>query len=163
MKIGEKIKELRIKGNLSQAELAEKAQISRVAIGNYERGDRIPNIEILNKIASALNIDLSTLLIQQPTITTTENHTIEDELAKLENNNSAQISMIYYDLKQITQHICRCSTELNESELIYIRNFLNAVSSTLELYQVQEKSDFLEILKGSTRYLRYTYSDLFNN
>lgn len=163
MNIGEKIKELRTKGNLSQAELAERAQISRVAIGNYERGDRIPNVEILNKIANALNINLSELLNPQHITTKIENHTITDILVKLQDNDSTEISMVCYDLKKITEHIYRCSTKLNESELMYIRNFLNAVSSTLELYQVQEKNDFLETLKGLTRYLRYTYGDLFNN
>ncbi|MCW6111626.1 helix-turn-helix domain-containing protein [Clostridium sporogenes] len=56
MNIGEKIKEIRLKQNLKQSELAEKAKISRVAVGNYERGDRIPNAEILQSIAKALGV-----------------------------------------------------------------------------------------------------------
>lgn len=42
MTIGEKIKELRINKGLKQSELAEKAGVSRVAIGNYERNARQP-------------------------------------------------------------------------------------------------------------------------
>lgn len=62
MQMGERIKELRLKQNLKQSELAEKAQISRVAIGNYERGDRIPNAEILKSIAEALGVTINDLL-----------------------------------------------------------------------------------------------------
>lgn len=62
MNIGQRIKQLRLNKNLKQSELAEKSGLSRVAIGNYERGDRNPNIETLRKIADALNISLDVLL-----------------------------------------------------------------------------------------------------
>lgn len=62
MPIGERIKELRLKQNLKQSDLAEKAQISRVAIGNYERGDRIPNADILQSIANALGVSINDLM-----------------------------------------------------------------------------------------------------
>ncbi len=60
--IGDMIKEYRLKKGLKQSELAQKANISREAVGNYERGDRIPNIEIVRKIANALDIPLNKLL-----------------------------------------------------------------------------------------------------
>ena len=47
---------------MKQSELAEKAGISRVSIGNYERGDRMPNVEILLKIADALEVPLAELV-----------------------------------------------------------------------------------------------------
>lgn len=62
MNIGERIKQIRIKKHLKQSELAEKSGLSRVAIGNYERGDRNPNVETLNKIADALEVSLPILL-----------------------------------------------------------------------------------------------------
>jgi transcriptional regulator with XRE-family HTH domain len=54
--IGDKIKETRIKRGLKQSDLAEKAGISRVAIGNYERNDRQPGTEQIEKIANALEV-----------------------------------------------------------------------------------------------------------
>lgn len=62
MELGDKMKELRLKKNLKQSELAEKAGISRVSIGNYERGDRVPNVEILLKISEALEVPLAELM-----------------------------------------------------------------------------------------------------
>lgn len=62
MNIGNNIKKIRIKKEMTQESLAEKSGISRVAIGNYERDDRSPNIHILNKIAEALGVDPRTLM-----------------------------------------------------------------------------------------------------
>lgn len=62
MNVGSKIKELRLKQNLKQSELAEKAEISRVTLGNYERGTRVPHIVNLKKIANALNVNVNELI-----------------------------------------------------------------------------------------------------
>lgn len=62
MEIGEKIKKIRLEKNMKQSDLAKEANISRVAVGNYERGDRQPNIEILTKIAAALNVEVNDLI-----------------------------------------------------------------------------------------------------
>lgn len=62
MNIGDNIKKYRKEKGLKQSELAEKANVSRVAIGNYERGERTPNVDIIKKIAEALNIPTTTLL-----------------------------------------------------------------------------------------------------
>lgn len=55
------MKNARKKIKLSQSELAKKAKLSRISIGNYERGDRTPNIETAKKIADALEISVSDL------------------------------------------------------------------------------------------------------
>ncbi len=65
MSFGERIKKLRLEKNLTQEELSKKANISRVAIGNYERNDRIPNIAILQRIANALDVDVNDLISTQ--------------------------------------------------------------------------------------------------
>lgn len=62
MSIGNNIKKIRNLKGLKQSELAELSDVSRVAIGNYERGERTPNIDILNKIANALDVSITDLL-----------------------------------------------------------------------------------------------------
>lgn len=57
--VGEAIHAARISSGLSQEELAGKAGISRVSLGNYERGDRVPSIEAAKRIADALGMSLS--------------------------------------------------------------------------------------------------------
>lgn len=62
MDLGSKIKELRKEKGMKQSELAEKAGISRVAVGNYERNDRLPDAEILSRLAIALDSTPSELM-----------------------------------------------------------------------------------------------------
>lgn len=56
---GSRIKELRKDKGISQAELAEKAGVSRQAISFYEKEKRHPKIETWQKIACALNTNVS--------------------------------------------------------------------------------------------------------
>ena len=53
---------LRKRAGLTQAELAEKLGVSRSTIGNYEKGIRTPDYEMLEKIADYFNVDLNFLL-----------------------------------------------------------------------------------------------------
>jgi transcriptional regulator with XRE-family HTH domain len=61
MLVGDKIKELRRAHKMSQGELAEKAEISRISLGYYERNVRHPNVEVAKRIAIALGSSLEAL------------------------------------------------------------------------------------------------------
>ncbi|WP_110945154.1 helix-turn-helix domain-containing protein [Paenibacillus phocaensis] len=60
--IGENIRLLRNKRDLSQEQLALNAGVNTSYIGQIERGEKNPTIKTLEKISSALNIDLIDLL-----------------------------------------------------------------------------------------------------
>lgn len=62
MMIGEIIKTLRESLNITQEELAERSGLSRVSIGNYERGSRKPAPEVLKKLSKGLNVDYMELM-----------------------------------------------------------------------------------------------------
>ena len=53
--LGVKLKELRIKMNMSQQQLADLSGIDRTTIGKYELKNVRPSYEILEKICKALN------------------------------------------------------------------------------------------------------------
>lgn len=57
--IGNKIAEARKKSNLSQAELANKISISPQAVGKWERGESMPDITTLNRLAEIFGVDLN--------------------------------------------------------------------------------------------------------
>ena len=57
--IGDKIAKARKRTNLSQAELALQVSISPQAVGKWERGESMPDIMTLNRIAEILNVDLN--------------------------------------------------------------------------------------------------------
>jgi transcriptional regulator with XRE-family HTH domain len=54
--IGETVLKYRMKAALSQESLAEKADVHPNYVGRIERGECAPTVEILLKIAKALNV-----------------------------------------------------------------------------------------------------------
>lgn len=56
------IKERREAMHLSQEDLAAKANVSRVSIARYEAGERIPNVDIAARIATALGCTVDDLI-----------------------------------------------------------------------------------------------------
>jgi len=57
--VGDKISAARKKNNLSQADLAQQVSISSQAVGKWERGESMPDISTLNRIAEILGVDLN--------------------------------------------------------------------------------------------------------
>jgi len=58
--IAQLVRDARLKADLTQAQLAEKAQSSQVVIARLESGtdDRVPSLDLLERIASALKARL---------------------------------------------------------------------------------------------------------
>ena len=55
--IGKNIRDLRIRENMTQDELAEKLHVTRQTVSNYETGRSRPDVDMLTLIAQALNTD----------------------------------------------------------------------------------------------------------
>lgn len=62
IKLGEKIRKLRIKRKFSQEELAHEAQLGRGYYGRIERGEQNVSVQNLIKISMILQIDPGKLL-----------------------------------------------------------------------------------------------------
>lgn len=63
-KLANNLKRIRKERNLSQEDLALLCSIDRTYIGRIERLERTPSIEIVDKIAQGLNVDINELLKQ---------------------------------------------------------------------------------------------------
>lgn len=61
-KLGVRMFQLRTKAGITQAKLAEKANLSIDSISRIERGERSPSFEALERIASALGVEPVELL-----------------------------------------------------------------------------------------------------
>lgn len=59
---GEHLREIRLKQNLSQVDLAYKGNFDRNYIGMLERGERNPSLKNLERLADILEITLPELL-----------------------------------------------------------------------------------------------------
>ena len=62
MTLGEKIKSLRTKTNITQEELAEKVGVSRQAVTKWESDMGMPDVENIKNIATLFNITVDELL-----------------------------------------------------------------------------------------------------
>ena len=62
MGIAARIKELRIRNGLTQAELARAVGVTAAAVGNYEQGISFPKEAVLRKLFGALNCTPNELL-----------------------------------------------------------------------------------------------------
>ncbi|MCR4788907.1 MAG: helix-turn-helix domain-containing protein [Lachnospiraceae bacterium] len=62
MTVGEKIKFYREARNMTVAQLSEKAELAIDNIRKYESGARNPKLDALSKTATALGVNLNTLL-----------------------------------------------------------------------------------------------------
>ena len=86
-RIGEFLKEQRIKNNLTQDELASKLYVSRYVISKWERGIRIPSTDYLTKLSTILNINVTDIL--------------NGGIVNKENLNKVTIDIIKYQDKKI--------------------------------------------------------------
>jgi len=61
-KFGERVRQERLKQNLSQEKLASRAEVHRTYIGMIERAEKNITLESIEKIANALKISLDKLM-----------------------------------------------------------------------------------------------------
>jgi len=94
MTIGEHILILRKKLNLSQSALGKKVDTSGDIIGRYERDIMMPSIEVIMKIADALNVSID-FLVGKTTLEL-DNNTLKrvEEVSKLNDEEKDKIFMV---------------------------------------------------------------------
>jgi transcriptional regulator with XRE-family HTH domain len=66
MPIGDHIRDLRWARRLKQGELSDRAGIAQNTLSQIELGKTTPSVPTLEKIARALNLDLSELVLEEP-------------------------------------------------------------------------------------------------
>ncbi|QTL99139.1 helix-turn-helix domain-containing protein [Iocasia frigidifontis] len=81
MKLGEKLKKLRIENKMTQEDLAKKIGVSRGTVAGYETQDKNPKYKTLKKIASVLNCSIDYLL-NNPSTLVEENKNSNFDLQK---------------------------------------------------------------------------------
>lgn len=69
MGLGENIKQLRKNKGLTQKELGELVGVKAITIRKYESNEREPNVDTLNKIATALGVTINDLAGSKKTLT----------------------------------------------------------------------------------------------
>lgn len=80
-----RLKNLRVRNNFVQKDLAEKLGLAQTTIANYEKGKRFPDEEILLKIADIFNISLDYLLGRSEIYSCNEDFTQRDSIQPSKN------------------------------------------------------------------------------
>ncbi|HBF0791719.1 TPA: helix-turn-helix domain-containing protein [Clostridioides difficile] len=145
MGIGENIKTFRKDRRMTQEQLAEKAGISRVALGNYEREERVPNLDILEKLATAL--DTSTDIIMNL-------HKFSlDEIHELNITDGNDIPLTEEKYAYIKEKIDFYTSEIIEAphhalESYYQRAFMYAILGDYE----NAIADYTKVIETNSKY-----------
>lgn len=122
--LSEKLRELRKKCRLTQAQLAEKLSLSPSTIGMYEQGRRLPDIETLQKIAEFFGVSLEFFLTKEDNNKNNQKYfekqkdvarIMEDLLVELENSKE----IIVFNGKILNDHTKNYLKELLTIALQY--------------------------------------------
>lgn len=82
IRFSEVLKKLRKRESINQVDLAENVRLDRSAIANYERGHRLPSIEVLIEIADFFCVSLDYLILgnSKNKLSNESNNLIDQEL-----------------------------------------------------------------------------------
>ena len=120
--IGSKIKEFRLKRNLTQKELAKLVNVGDTTIANYEKGFRSPKKDTMFDLANAFNVSIDDLFppIQKNSSSNTPQiQTIYDQLAPPRQN-----KVLTYAERQLYEQKNEDKTKVNEvSEAIQLYSY----------------------------------------
>ncbi|REK75844.1 helix-turn-helix domain-containing protein [Paenibacillus paeoniae] len=105
--VGENIRALRRAKGLSQEQLALRADINASYMGQVERGDKNPTIDVLNRIAAALHTPLETIVnVVEPEKTATgsdSEHYVDKIASQLNGLSLKEQEAVYKFVKQLVQ------------------------------------------------------------
>ena len=132
MDIGEKIKDYRKESGLSQKDLGQKLNVSQQHIAQYESGKRIPKLDTIQKIATALNISVNDLL---------ESPLDDSPLYRAFRNSDVSDNPLekHYANSKLTEQI----TDWQQADIELIKSFkkLNDSGKTVAIERVEELTE----------------------
>lgn len=102
--VGKRVRAERLSANLTMEALAERAGISPGFIAHIERGQKFPTIRTIERIAQALNLDISEL-ISEPTLPEKLNPAITKILRLLKEKSARQQNLIL-ELVKTASRLC---------------------------------------------------------
>ncbi|HGL7927443.1 TPA: S24 family peptidase [Streptococcus pneumoniae] len=126
--IGSKIKEFRLKRNLTQKELAKLVNVGDTTIANYEKGFRSPKKDTMFDLANAFNVSIDDLF---------------PPIQKGSSSNTPQIQTIYDELKPPRQAkvLNYANRQLNEQRNEEETKINEVSENIISLYQVEVVSE----------------------
>ena len=128
--LGENIQKLRKQVNMSQEQLAEKIDVTRQTISNWELGETSPNPEQLKKLSKELNISIDKLL---------DNVVDTKEETTRERNNNYKFKVKGFRIITIIWLIAALTAFIESNYLAGIINILTAFISLTASFLIENK------------------------
>jgi transcriptional regulator with XRE-family HTH domain len=147
--IGERLKQLREEQNLSQSELSEQIGIAQSSIGNYERGNRFPDSQIILKISEFFNVSADYLLGLSKYKNPEEKTNIAKEFTEI----SSKINALPPDMQKKIASICRT--------VILCYDSLSGYDNSLDKFFVSELHKIVDLLKVCCNNASLTQKGIF--
>jgi transcriptional regulator with XRE-family HTH domain len=98
--LAERLKDLRERNNLKRKQLADKVNVSYYSIRSYELAERVPDLNILMKLADVFEVSVDFLLGRDDYL--------PEKYAKFKSINLLDIQMVYESNKKIMHMIDNC-------------------------------------------------------
>ncbi len=152
VKFGAHLSRLRRNANMTQSDLAERANVTRQAISKYEIGDSFPDISVLVLLAEALGVTAGELIAAgEPTVGEAYilHHLTEEKLPS-ENTNIEDVASLAPFLKPSTVEALATrlvADGVNISRMVELSNFLSD-GGAQRLFAVSDLTDLTPELLG---------------
>lgn len=128
--LGENIQKLRKQANMSQEQLAEKIDVTRQTISNWELGETAPNPEQLKMLSKELNISIDKLL---------DNVVDTKEETTRERNNNYKFKVKGFRVTAVIWVIASITAFIEKNYLAGIINILTAFISLIVSFLIEKK------------------------
>ena len=161
--LGKRIRYLRRLDDLSQEDLAEKAGVSHKYIGEIERGKANLTIDIAEKIAAALNIEMMDLFDYKHEVSQQE---LKKEInALIRNAGDDELQKIYRVIKSILKSmrkspkLLKLHEQKREKKMleILVKSFYILISVVLWIMQLSLQKNGVLLLRNASIILRRTF------
>lgn len=161
MNIGENLKRIRKNKGFTQEQLAKLSNLSKNAIYNYENNKRIPAIDILNKIAAALDVEITDLLAES--IDNGKNN-ITIDLSDEDNLDKA-----FYKVRALSQDKEFMNDILNKKieDVGYFEKLILSIynSDRIKAFNIDVATEICNLLNSDVmqKELNYSFTDILND
>lgn len=134
--LAHKLKALRKNQNMNQDDVAAELGIARQTYSNYETAKRIPNSEMLSKIADLYNISVVELL--SPAVTGTDSDIYEN-------------AMDFLDAKELDEYLEYTKRASNKQRMSVLSHYEKQLIYYFEQLSQDDKEEIIELAKLKNR------------
>ncbi|MGB9886936.1 MAG: helix-turn-helix domain-containing protein [Moorellales bacterium] len=103
--LGRRLRSARLGLGWTQEQLAEKANLHHSYIGQVERGEKVPSLRTLKRLAEAMNTPLDFLLGESPAYTSQTDDLVQELLALTRDCSRQDLELVVAMVRLVLAHL----------------------------------------------------------